>query len=84
MIFSNEALKDQHILITGASGGIGDVIAKVVASMGASVTITGRNESKLGALREALESVTDKRKIFVKRCDLARSDEKRRTLCSRS
>ncbi|WP_341201227.1 SDR family NAD(P)-dependent oxidoreductase [Planomicrobium okeanokoites] len=43
-LFAKDALSHKHILITGATGGIGYETAKVVAGMGAKVTITGRNE----------------------------------------
>lgn len=46
-IFSNEALKDRHIIVTGASGGIGKAIVDVIVDMGAKVTATGRNVEKL-------------------------------------
>ena len=51
-LYANDALAHKHILITGATGGIGYQAAKVVAGMGAKITITGRNEEKLNALAE--------------------------------
>ncbi|SDI59698.1 SDR family NAD(P)-dependent oxidoreductase [Natribacillus halophilus] len=77
MIFSETALQNEHVLITGATGGIGYETAKVIASMGASVTITGRNENKLADLRKEMEEVTDK--ICVHPTDIT-SDEARRAL----
>lgn len=41
------SLKDKVALITGATGGIGIGIAKQMQSAGATVVVTGRNESKL-------------------------------------
>ncbi len=43
-------LKDKVALITGATGGIGEAIAKTFKDMGAVVVITGRNEAKLKEL----------------------------------
>ena len=43
-------LKDKVALITGATGGIGEAIARDMAGMGAIVVITGRNERKLNEL----------------------------------
>ncbi|WP_342431239.1 SDR family oxidoreductase [Neobacillus sp. FSL H8-0543] len=51
-IFSNEALKNKHIIITGASGGIGRATVEVIASMGAKITASGRNTEKLKKLIE--------------------------------
>lgn len=50
-IFSNDALRGKHALITGATGGIGQETAIRLVSMGASVTLTGRNQEKLNRLR---------------------------------
>ncbi len=42
-IYSREALLGKHALVTGATGGIGYETTKLIAQMGATVTITGRN-----------------------------------------
>ncbi len=42
-----ETLKDKKILIAGATGGIGSKTAKLLASAGAIVFLTGRNKEKL-------------------------------------
>lgn len=55
MIFSQNALQDKHILITGATGGIGYETAKTVVQMGANVTITGRKEEKLNELKKDIK-----------------------------
>ncbi|WP_445491319.1 SDR family NAD(P)-dependent oxidoreductase [Niallia sp. 03133] len=72
-IFSKEALAEKHILITGATGGIGQETAKVIASMGASVTVTGRKVHALEKLKQELLTITEEEKIFAKAADL--SDE---------
>ncbi|MCL2890068.1 MAG: SDR family NAD(P)-dependent oxidoreductase, partial [Alphaproteobacteria bacterium] len=43
-------LKDKVALVTGATGGIGESIAKSFRDMGATVVITGRNVAKLNEL----------------------------------
>ncbi|WP_032096704.1 MULTISPECIES: SDR family oxidoreductase [unclassified Alteromonas] len=48
------AFEKQVCLLTGASGGIGEAIAKQLASLGVSLILTGRNTSKLGKLVEVL------------------------------
>lgn len=75
-VFAKDALSHKHILITGATGGIGYETAKVVAGMGAKVTITGRNEEKLKGLADELESITDKEKIAVLPADLTKKEER--------
>jgi len=44
------SLKDKVALITGATGGIGEAIARDFARAGATVVLTGRNEAKLAEL----------------------------------
>lgn len=51
-VFSKDALEDKHIVVTGASGGIGGAIVNTVLYMGAKVTATGRNIEKLQKLTE--------------------------------
>ncbi|MCE7792020.1 SDR family oxidoreductase [Salipaludibacillus sp. CUR1] len=46
-IFNREAFKGKHILITGATGGIGEELAYEAVKYGASLTLTGRNKEKL-------------------------------------
>ncbi|GIO21675.1 SDR family NAD(P)-dependent oxidoreductase [Oceanobacillus sp. J11TS1] len=77
-IFSNEALKDRHVFITGATGGIGMKTAKIVAEMGAKVTITGRNTDKLAKLKHELESLTDVSSVFVQKADITNKEERER------
>ncbi|WP_203334528.1 SDR family NAD(P)-dependent oxidoreductase [Planococcus beigongshangi] len=75
-LFAEDALAHKHVLITGATGGIGRETAKVVAAMGAKVTITGRDEEKLNALAEELGEMTDKDKIYVQPADLTQSEDR--------
>lgn len=46
----------QHILITGASSGIGEALAKHYARQGVQLYITGRNEERLQAVADACQS----------------------------
>lgn len=48
-----ESLKGKHVLITGATGGIGAGVAKLLSSSGAHVFLTGRNPEKLAAVAAA-------------------------------
>lgn len=79
-IFSNEALKHKHVLITGATGGIGYETAKLLAEMGAKVTITGRNEEKLKELASELEGITGKANISVKQADLTKEEDREKLI----
>ncbi|QQK77177.1 SDR family oxidoreductase [Salicibibacter cibarius] len=76
MIFSESALQNEHVLITGATGGIGKETAKLAAAMGAYVTVTGRNEDKLHRLQKELEQITDTSNIYVRSADLTSDDSR--------
>ena len=49
-IYAADALKDQVVVISGGSGGIGRAVAFLFARLGAHVVVTGRNLAKLDAL----------------------------------
>lgn len=76
-VFSSDALKGQHALITGATGGIGWETARVLAAMGASLTVTGRREE---ALEHLAEDIRGKKglhtEVFVCPADLADESER--------
>lgn len=63
-------LSGKTALVTGATGGIGGQIAKVLAANGAEVIITGRNET---ALNELLKALGAKAKVIA--CDLSKQSE---------
>ncbi len=63
-------LSGKTALVTGATGGIGGQIAKVLAANGAEVIITGRNETALNELAKALGA---KAKVIA--CDLSKQSE---------
>lgn len=75
-IFSKDALSHKHVLITGATGGIGYETAKVLARMGAKITITGRNKVKLEQLQKDLAGLADADKIFVQVADLTKKEDR--------
>ena len=47
-------LKGKKVLVTGASGGIGEVIAMELSSSGADLCLTGRNKSELENLQKII------------------------------
>lgn len=67
MIFD---LKEQKVLITGATGGIGSIMAKKFAEQGAIVGLCGRNEEALKQLALNLNTQT-----FIFTCDLNKKEE---------
>ncbi|RNF38997.1 SDR family NAD(P)-dependent oxidoreductase [Planococcus salinus] len=75
-IFSNDALAHKHVLVTGATGGIGYETAKLVVTMGARITITGRNKEKLDELEQELFQLTDKEKVFSQAADLTDKEDR--------
>ncbi|MCP3029343.1 SDR family NAD(P)-dependent oxidoreductase [Halobacillus sp. A5] len=77
-IFSNDALIQNHILITGATGGIGYETAKEAVKAGARVTVTGRNEEKLNELKQACESEVSSAEVLVCPADLNKSEDRKR------
>ncbi len=53
-IFAADILAGRHILVTGASSGLGRATAGALAAAGARVTLTGRDEGRLAETRAAL------------------------------
>ncbi|MDF0530506.1 SDR family NAD(P)-dependent oxidoreductase [Tsukamurella sp. 8F] len=49
-------LRDAHVLVTGATGGIGAALAEAFAARGARLTVTGRDEAALAAVAEPLHA----------------------------
>ncbi|MCL6624818.1 MAG: SDR family NAD(P)-dependent oxidoreductase [Fimbriimonadales bacterium] len=49
---SNKRLQNKHVLITGASSGIGYALSMLCASEGAKVIGLARNESKLKEIKK--------------------------------
>src|ERR1700694_4930539 len=49
-VYAADALKDQVVVVSGGSGGIGRAVAWLFARLGADVVVTGRNRAKLDAL----------------------------------
>ena len=49
-------LKGRHVLVTGASGGLGEHFARLRARSGAAVTVAARRREKLKALVHDLEA----------------------------
>jgi short-subunit dehydrogenase len=63
----------KNIVITGSTKGLGLAMAKEFLNKGCSVTISGRDEKKILALKESLK-VNEKNIFFVK-CDVSSKEE---------
>lgn len=61
----NNLLENKVAIITGASGGIGSVIAKSLATRKMRLLLVGRNEAKLIALMEEINKTNSEAKICL-------------------
>jgi citronellol/citronellal dehydrogenase len=57
-VYRDDLLKDQRIVLTGGSSGMGRAMAFLLARLGARVTICGRREDKLRETADAVKSLT--------------------------
>src|SRR5689334_21462512 len=71
-------LKNKTVLITGASQGLGALLAQKVAQKGASVILVARNEKRLEAIEAMIKKRKGKADSFS--CDISRLPEVRRTV----
>jgi NAD(P)-dependent dehydrogenase (short-subunit alcohol dehydrogenase family) len=60
-----------HAIVTGATNGIGEAIARRLASEGLSVTLVGRRDEHLQAARERIEAAVPGADLALERADLA-------------
>jgi NAD(P)-dependent dehydrogenase (short-subunit alcohol dehydrogenase family) len=58
-------------VVTGATNGIGEAIARRLASEGLTVTLVGRSDERLQAARERIESARPEADLVLERADLA-------------
>jgi uncharacterized protein len=68
------SLQGKHIVITGASGGIGAEIAKLCAKRGANLTLLARSINKLNQLKKELEEKYSIH-VIVHQLDVSNTDE---------
>jgi NAD(P)-dependent dehydrogenase (short-subunit alcohol dehydrogenase family) len=66
-------LADKVALVTGGTRGIGKAIAQKLASLGAGVSICGRNEERL--LRTAREFARDGVRVHAQKADVSRNSD---------
>jgi NAD(P)-dependent dehydrogenase (short-subunit alcohol dehydrogenase family) len=65
-------LRDRHVLVTGASGGLGEHFARLCARCGAAVTVAARRRERLAALETELREAGAP---YVRALDLDVADE---------
>ncbi|WP_322787584.1 SDR family NAD(P)-dependent oxidoreductase [Salimicrobium album] len=65
LLFADNAFKGKHIVVTGASRGIGRETAIQLTRAGASVTLTGRNRERLEEVQKECENGTGETQIVV-------------------
>lgn len=71
-------LRDKVCLVTGATGGIGEVAARALAVEGARVVIVGRSQAKAEATVEAIKRKTGNQNVEYMLADLSSQAEVRR------
>jgi 3-dehydrosphinganine reductase len=66
------SLRDQHVLITGGSSGIGLALARQSAAAGARVSLIARDQAKLAAAQAAVSAVaTGHAQVFTASADVS-------------
>src|SRR5258708_4540351 len=64
-------MRDQNILITGASSGLGEALDIRFAEQGANLTLNARRVLRLESLRDKLLQINDKIEIFLAPGDIS-------------
>ncbi len=72
--YPDDILKDRIILITGASDGIGKVLAVHCASLGAQVLLHGRNQKKLEAVYDEITAIRNAPRPSIAVIDFATAE----------
>ncbi|SDN38583.1 SDR family NAD(P)-dependent oxidoreductase [Alkalicoccus daliensis] len=76
--YSNSAFTNEHILITGATGGIGYVTSLALLKAGACVTVTGRNDEKLSRIKQEAHYHADASRMHVVSGDITVPNDRHR------
>jgi 3-oxoacyl-[acyl-carrier protein] reductase len=75
-IFSDNLFANDHIIVTGATGGIGYVTAMELLKTGAKVTACGRNEEKLNKLMQSAHYQSEGSRILIVAGDLNNPEDR--------
>ncbi|XP_071922008.1 uncharacterized protein [Coffea arabica] len=73
-----EEIEDKVIWITGASRGIGEILAKQLASLGAKLIISARNEAELECVKKQLAGKHAPDEVMILPLDLTSGEDKLR------
>jgi dehydrogenase/reductase SDR family protein 12 len=68
---NNADLSDKHVMVTGATAGLGLQCAKWVAQRGATVHIVARNKDRGEQARESIIEQTKNEKVHLHLCDMS-------------
>jgi short-subunit dehydrogenase len=71
-------LENKRILLTGATGGVGSLLAKKLVEKGASIALVGRNAAKLKSLKSELQAKD--RKVISIEADLNQTGIPQKTI----
>ncbi|MBB5173665.1 SDR family NAD(P)-dependent oxidoreductase [Texcoconibacillus texcoconensis] len=82
-LYSEKTLANEHVLITGATGGIGYETTLAAVKAGASVTITGRNEEKLQTIKTEMLNLKEGHEVCAIQADIS-TDEGRKQITSQA
>ena len=69
-----DALVGRRVLVTGATSGIGEAMARSFAELGAAVHLLGRNRTKLAAVAAALRTDVPNAEVVEEVCDVSDLD----------
>ena len=75
LLKKTERLENKTVAISGSTGGIGNELALYLASLGASLILLDRNESKIASLSEKIKAIYPKTQISHIKVDLENMDE---------
>jgi citronellol/citronellal dehydrogenase len=79
-VFRNDLFTGQVILVTGGGSGIGRCTAHELASLGATVIISGRKQDKLEKVTEEIRQAKGQCEWYV--CDIREEDQVQKTIAS--
>lgn len=66
-----KSIAEQTVLVTGATDGLGKAVAQALAELGVTVLLHGRDEGRLKATRNQIQTVTGNDRLEIYRADFA-------------